>query len=179
MARVDVRLSGSGGQGMITSGAILGVAAVYDGKNAVQTKSYGPEARGGAARSEVVISDEEITYVKVIDADILVALTQEAADKFSSAVKDGGIVIVDSLMVKNPPSGNFKLYSLPIIKTAAEKVGKSLVANIVTLGVLNEIAEVVSFESLEKAVLSKVPKGTEELNKKALAAGRKIAKEVL
>ncbi|MGA1861467.1 2-oxoacid:acceptor oxidoreductase family protein [Deferribacter thermophilus] len=179
MARVDVRLSGSGGQGMITSGAILGVAAVYDGKNAVQTKSYGPEARGGAARSEVVISDEEITYVKVIDADILVALTQEAADKFSSAVKDGGIVIVDSLMVKNPPSGNFKLYSLPIIKTAAEKVGKSLVANIVTLGVLNEIAEVVSFESLEKAVLSKVPKGTEELNKKALAAGREIAKEVL
>lgn len=179
MARIDVRLSGSGGQGMITSGAILGIAAVYDGKNAVQTKSYGPEARGGAARSEVVISDEEITYVKVIDADILVALTQEAADKFSVAVKDGGIVIVDSLMVKNPPSGNFKLYSLPIIKTAAEKVGKSLVANIVTLGVLNEIAKIVSFESLEKAVLSKVPKGTEELNKNALAAGREIAKEVL
>ncbi|KAA0257938.1 2-oxoacid:ferredoxin oxidoreductase subunit gamma [Deferribacter autotrophicus] len=179
MARIDIRLSGSGGQGMITSGAILGIAAVYDGKNAVQTKSYGPEARGGAARAEVVISEEEINYVKVIDADILVALTQEAADKFSSAVKEGGIVIIDELMVKNPPEGNFKVYTLPIIKTAAEKVGKSLVANIVTLGALNEISNIVSFESLEKAVLSKVPKGTEELNKKALAAGREIAKAVL
>ncbi|MGA1847434.1 2-oxoacid:acceptor oxidoreductase family protein [Deferribacter abyssi] len=179
MARIDIRLSGSGGQGMITSGAILGIAAVYDGKNAVQTKSYGPEARGGAARAEVVISEEEINYVKVIDADILVALTQEAADKFSEAVKEGGIVIVDELMVKNPPKGNFKLYTLPIIKTAAEKVGKSLVANIVTLGALNEISKVVSFESLEKAVLSKVPKGTEELNKKALIAGQEIAKAVL
>ena len=179
MARVDVRLSGSGGQGMITSGAILGIAAVYDGKNAVQTKSYGPEARGGAARAEVVISDDEITYVKVIDADILVALTQEAADKFTPAVKPGGIVIVDELMVKNVPQGDFKVYVLPIIKSAAEKVGRSLVANIVTLGALNEITNVVSFESLEKAVLSKVPKGTEDMNKKALEVGREIAKAVL
>ncbi len=174
MGRVDIRLSGSGGQGMITSGAILGFAAVYDGKQAVQTKSYGPEARGGAARAEVVVSDEDINYVKVLKADILVALTQEAADKFSSDVVDGGIVIVDDLLVKNKPEGNFKLYSYPIIKTAAEKVGKSMVANIVTLGVLNAIANIVDFDNLEKAILAKVPKGTEELNKTALRAGKEL-----
>lgn len=178
MGRVDIRLSGSGGQGMITSGAILGYAAVYDGKKAVQTKSYGPEARGGAARAEVVVSDEEINYVKVLKADILVALTQEASDKFSSDVVDGGIVIVDDLLVKNKPQGNFKLYSLPIVKTAAETVGKSMVANIVTLGVLNEIAKLVNYENLEKAILSKVPKGTEELNKKALKAGADLVKNM-
>ncbi len=177
MGRIDIRLSGSGGQGMITSGAILGIAAVYDGKQAVQTKSYGPEARGGAARAEVVISDEEINYVKVLKADILIALTQEAADKFSPDVVDGGIVIVDDLLVKNKPEGNFKLYSFPIVKAAAETVGKSMVANIVTLGVLNEIAKLVDFESLEKAILSKVPKGTEDLNKKALAVGRELVQE--
>jgi len=176
MGRIDVRLSGSGGQGMITSGAILGGAAVYDNKNAVQTKSYGPEARGGAARAEVVISDEEINFVKVLKANILVALTQEAADKFSSEVVDDGIVIVDDMLVKNKPSGNFKLYSFPIVKAAAEDVGKSMVANIVTLGVLNEIAQVVDFDSLEKAILAKVPKGTEELNKKALKVGKELVK---
>lgn len=178
MGRIDIRLSGSGGQGMITSGAILGYAAVYDGKNAVQTKSYGPEARGGAARAEVVISDEEINFVKVLKADILVALTQEAADKFSSDVVDGGIVIVDDLLVKNKPQGNFKLYSLPIVKAAADTVGKSMVANIVTLGVLNEIAKLVDFNNLEKAILSKVPKGTEELNKKALKVGRELVQNL-
>ena len=176
MGRVDIRLSGSGGQGMITSGAILGYAAVYDNKQAVQTKSYGPEARGGAARAEVVVADEDINYVKVLKADILVALTQEAADKFSPDVIEGGIVIVDDMLVKTKPEGNFKLYSLPIIKTAAEDLGKSMVANIVTLGVLNQIADLVNYENLEKAILAKVPKGTEDLNKRALAAGRDLAK---
>jgi 2-oxoglutarate ferredoxin oxidoreductase subunit gamma len=174
MGRIDIRLSGSGGQGMITAGAILGGAAVKANKNAVQTKSYGPEARGGAARAEVVISDEEINFVKVIKANVLVALTQEAADKFSSEVVDDGIVIVDDLLVKNKPSGNFKLYSYPIVKAAADSVGKAMVANIVTLGVVNEIANLVDYDSLEKAVLGKVPKGTEELNKKALQVGREL-----
>ncbi len=159
---------------MITAGAILGGAAVKANKNAVQTKSYGPEARGGAARAEVVISDEEINFVKVIKANVLVALTQEAADKFSSEVVDDGIVIVDDLLVKNKPSGNFKLYSYPIVKAAADSVGKAMVANIVTLGVVNEIANLVDYDSLEKAVLGKVPKGTEELNKKALQVGREL-----
>jgi len=104
--------------------------------------------------------------VKVIKSDILVALTQEACDKFIDDVKDGSIVIVDDFMVKNKPKGNFKLYSLPIIKTAAEDIGKSMVANIVTLGVINELASLLDYEKLEKGVLSKVPKGTEELNKK-------------
>ncbi|MGB9730677.1 MULTISPECIES: 2-oxoacid:acceptor oxidoreductase family protein [Calditerrivibrio] len=177
MARIDIRLGGSGGQGTITAAAILGYAAVYAGKKAVQTKSYGPEARGGAARGEVVISDEDINYVKVLKSDILVALTQEACDKFVVDAKEGSIVIVDDFLVKNKPQGNFKLYSLPIIKTAAEDVGKSMVANIVTLGVVNELANLIDYEKLEKGVLSKVPKGTEELNKKALQAGIELARK--
>ncbi len=176
MGRIDIRLSGSGGQGMITAGAILGGAAVKANKNAVQTKSYGPEARGGAARAEVVISDEEINFVKVIKANILVALTQEAADKFANEVVDDGIVIVDDMLVKNKPSGNFKLYSYPIVKAAADTVGKAMVANIVTLGVLNEIADLVDYNFLEEAVLAKVPKGTEDLNKKALQVGMELAR---
>jgi len=178
MARVDIRLGGSGGQGTITAAAILGYAAVYAGKNAVQTKSYGPEARGGAARGEVVISDEEINYVKVIKSDVLVALTQEACDKFIEDAKEGSVVIVDSMMIKDLPKGNFKLYALPIIKTAAEDIGKSMVANIVTLGVVNEITKLLDYDKLEKGVLSKVPKGTEELNKKALKAGIDLVKNM-
>jgi len=165
MGRIDIRISGSGGQGTITAAAILGYAAVYAGKKAVQTKSYGPEARGGAARGEVVISDEEINYVKVIKSDILVALTQEACDKFIDDVKDGSIVIVDDFMVKNKPKGNFKLYSLPIIKTAAEDIGKSMVANIVTLGVINELASLLDYEKLEKVYSAKFQKVLKNLTK--------------
>lgn len=177
MARVDIRIGGSGGQGTITAAAILGYAAVYAGKKAVQTKSYGPEARGGAARGEVVISDEEINYVKVLKSDVLVALTQEACDKFIGDAKEGSVVIVDSTLVKDLPKGNYKLYALPIIKTAAEDVGKSMVANIVTLGVINQVTNLLDVDKLEKGVLSKVPKGTEELNKKALHAGMELAKK--
>ncbi|MCA1980407.1 MAG: 2-oxoacid:acceptor oxidoreductase family protein [Calditerrivibrio sp.] len=179
MARIDIRLGGSGGQGTITAAAIMGYAAVYAGKKAVQTKSYGPEARGGAARGEVVISDEDINYVKVIKSDILVALTQESCDKFIVDAKEGSIVVVDDFMVKNKPQGNFKVYSLPIIKTAAEDIGKSMVANIVMLGVINQLANLLDFDKLEKGVLSKVPKGTEELNKKALKAGVELAKAAM
>ena len=178
MSRDEIRLSGSGGQGMITAGIILGAAAaVYEGRNAVTTKSYGPEARGGAARSEVIISDEEIYYPKVLKPNIMVALTQESIDQYTNDLIEGAIVIYDSYMVKNVPDKPFKYYSMPIIKASTEEVGKTIVANILSLGVLNEICKLVKDESLTKAVLERVPKGTEELNKKALEVGKKIAKE--
>jgi len=177
MAKTQIRLSGSGGQGMITAGIILAAgAAVFEGKKAIQSQSYGPEARGGASKAEVVISDEEIFYPKVMAPDVLVALTQEAAEKYSKDLVDGGILILDDLMVKEAPKGNWKIYTMPIIRTAAEKVGKAMVANVVTLGALNEICGLVSTETLEKAVLSRVPKGTEELNKNAILAGIELAK---
>ncbi|MGE4268546.1 MAG: 2-oxoacid:acceptor oxidoreductase family protein [Deferribacterales bacterium] len=177
MARHQIRLSGSGGQGMITAGIILAAgASVIEGKKAIQSQSYGPEARGGASKAEVIISDEEIYYPKVMAPDVLVALTQEAADKYSKDLVDGGILILDDLMVKTAPKGNWKVYMMPIIRTAAEKVGKAMVANVVTLGALNEICGFVKPETLEKAVLSRVPKGTEELNKNAISAGIELAK---
>ncbi|MDY6821222.1 MAG: 2-oxoacid:acceptor oxidoreductase family protein [Deferribacterota bacterium] len=179
MGRDEIRLSGSGGQGMITAGIILGLAAaVYEGKNAITTKSYGPEARGGAARSEVIISDDEIFYPKVLEPNIMVALTQESIDKYTDDLKEDAIVIYDSFIVKNVPDKKVKYYPAPIIKAAAEEVGKTIVANILSLGVLNEICGIARDESLLNAVLSRVPKGTEELNKKALEVGKRIGKDI-
>ena len=167
--RYEVRLSGAGGQGLVLAGVILAeAAALYDGINAVQTQSYGPEARGGASKSEVIISDSDIDYPKATAIDLLLCLTQEACDKYTDDLKEKGIIIADSRMVKELPDGNYTIYSLPIIDTAKEKVGKTFVANIVALGVIAHLAEKVSFDSVLQAVLSRVPKGTEDLNKRAL-----------
>ncbi len=173
--RYEVRLSGSGGQGLVLGGVILAEAvALYEGLNAVQTQSYGPEARGGASKSEVIISDEEIDYPKATAIDLLLALTQESCDKYSPDLKDGGIILADSRMVTKLPEGDYKVYHLPIIDTAKEKVGKVFVANIVALGAIARLVDSVSIESVEKAVLSRVPKGTEELNKRALKLGYEL-----
>ena len=173
--RYEVRLSGSGGQGLVLGGVILAEAvALYEGINAVQTQSYGPEARGGASKSEVIISDEEIDYPKATEIDLLLTLTQESCDKYSPDLKDGGIILADSRMVTKLPEGDYKVYHLPIIDTAKEKVGKVFVANIVALGAIAGLIESVSYESVEKAVLNRVPKGTEELNKRALKLGHEL-----
>ncbi len=116
MERYEIRLSGSGGQGLILAGKILAeAAAIYEGLNAVQTQSYGPEARGGASKAEVVISDTEIEYPKAIELDLLLSLTQESCMKYSSDLKEGGILIIDSSFVKDPPEGDYRveLHSSP------------------------------------------------------------------
>ncbi|NLN49765.1 MAG: 2-oxoacid:ferredoxin oxidoreductase subunit gamma [Clostridiales bacterium] len=177
MDKHEIRLSGSGGQGLLLSGIILAEAAIYDGKNAIQTQSYGPEARGGASKSEVIISDDDIDFPKVRDCGILLALTQKSYDQYNSGLeKDGVLILDDSVEYKE---GEVKTYSVPIIDTAVNKIGKPMVTNIVALGVVVAITSIVSRESLEKAVLSRVPKGTEELNKKALLAGFEIGEEAL
>ena len=170
MKRWELRLSGSGGQGLITGGIILAEAAILDGKNALQSQSYGPEARGGASKAEVIISGEEITFPKVDHCDLLLSLTQLSCDKYLCSLKEGGILIVDDT-VEAPVVEGVTIYRLPILSTASDKLGKSMVANIVALGVINKITGMVTKESLEKAVLSRVPKGTVELNKTALAEG--------
>jgi 2-oxoglutarate ferredoxin oxidoreductase subunit gamma len=170
-----VRLSGSGGQGLVLGGVILDEAvALFEGVNAVQTQSYGPEARGGASKSEVIISDGEIDYPKATQIDLLLCLTQEACDKYSVDLKRDGILLADSRMVSRLPDGDYKLYHLPIIDTAKEKVGKVFVANIVALGAIAGLMTSVSLENVEKAVLSRVPKGTENLNKRALELGNAL-----
>ena len=170
MERKELRLSGSGGQGLITAGIILAEAALYDGLNAIQSQSYGPEARGGASKSEVIISDSEINYPKVNNCDILLSLTQLSCDEYLSSLKPGGILIIDD-SIELPPRDDIKIYKVPIIETATEKLNKPMVANIIALGVVYEVTKLVNKDSLEKAVLGRVPKGTEVLNKQALNEG--------
>lgn len=175
-SRTEIRLAGEGGQGMILAGIILAeAAAIYDGKNAVQTQSYGPEARGGASKSEVIISDGEIDYPEVLQADILVALSDEAYRKFRQNVHPGGLVIVDSEKVENPDPRDVQL---PITRLAFETTGREITANTVALGVLVGLSGVVSRQAIERAVQARAPRGTEEMNRKALEAGFAAAEEV-
>ena len=180
MDRYEMRLSGSGGQGLILAGKIMAEAAViYDGRNAVQTQSYGPEARGGASKAEVVISDGDIDYPKALNLDLLLALTQVSCAKYSKDLKEGGILIVDSGLVSELPPGNFRVYRAPITEIAVKKIGKAVVTNIVAVGILTKIAGIVSEDAVRKAILARVPKGTEELNMKAYEEGLKAAAELL
>ena len=177
--RYEVRLSGEGGQGLVLAGKILAeAAAIYDDLNATQSQSYGPEARGGASRSEVIISDDDIDYPKAMNIDLLLALTQESCDKYSSDLKENGILLVDEESVTHLPEGNFTVYKLPIIRTAREEVGRALVANIVALGIIAGLTNIISIEALNAAIESRVPKGTEEMNLKAFQSGLDMAKKI-
>ncbi|MEI6385075.1 MAG: 2-oxoacid:acceptor oxidoreductase family protein [Spirochaetota bacterium] len=171
--RVEFRLSGSGGQGLLLAGIVLAEAAIREGKNAVQTQSYGPEARGGSSKAEVVISESDIDYPKATDPDFLLALTQEAYKTYGPLMGKG-LIIIDSSVETDPEIGA-RTVCLPILETAATKVGKKVVANIVALGVLGGLSGVASAATLAEAVRERVPKGTEELNVKALEAGLALA----
>jgi 2-oxoglutarate ferredoxin oxidoreductase subunit gamma len=178
--RYDIRLSGEGGQGLVLAGRILAeAAAIYDNKNATQSQSYGPEARGGASRSEVIISDEDIDYPKAVHIDLLLAFTQESCNKYTKDLKPDGILLVDSGAVTKIPEGSFRVYKVPITELARTQVGKAVVANIVALGIIVQLTRVVSVEALETAVLSRVPKGTEQLNTKAFRTGMEVAKTLV
>lgn len=177
--QLELRLSGSGGQGLITAGIILAEAALKDQKNAIQTQSYGPEARGGASKAEVIISEKAIDFPKVTLPNMTLALTQIAADKYIADISEDGTVIVDD-SIQLPVGIKAKhIYRVPIIKTAINEVGKEIVANIVALGLIVGLTGIVSEASLEAAILSRIPKGTEDLNKLALQKGYELAKTLL
>lgn len=171
MSTLELRLTGAGGQGLILAGIILAEAALFDGKNVVQSQSYGPEARGGASKSEVIISEKSINYPKVDNCDIMLSLTQKGCEKYIDGLKPGGILVIDSSMDFESESKDIKVVKLPILDTARDKIGKSMVANIVALGSLYELTKAVSKESLIKAVSGRVPRGTEDLNRLALEEG--------
>lgn len=177
--KIELRLAGSGGQGLVLAGIILAEAAVlFDGKNAVQTQSYGPEARGGASKSEVIISEGDIDYPKCENLDALLALTQESCNKYIGDLKPGGLVLLDEDLVHGLPDGPWeKVIRIPFTAIAREDLGKQMVANIVALGALVELTGVVTSEAIEQAVLKRVPKGTEDLNKRALNAGMEAARK--
>jgi 2-oxoglutarate ferredoxin oxidoreductase subunit gamma len=167
--RFEIRLAGEGGQGMILAGVILAEAALRDGLNVVQTQSYGPEARGGASRSEVVISSARVDYPKVLEADLLLCMSQEACDRFAGHVKADGLTVVDTTNVLRAPGGD--VLGVPITQLAREATGRAITASIAGLALVCGLAEVVSRPALEAAVTARVPAGTEELNLKAVAAG--------
>lgn len=164
-------LSGTGGQGLILAGVILAEAAILDGKLAIQSQSYGPESRGGAAKSEVIISEKPIHFPKVVRPDVLLTMSQASAQKFMNDLPADGILITDSQFVKEVPPHPGDLYELPITASAKEQLGDILFANLVALGALNQIVGIVSEESLIRAVIQRVPKGTEEINEKAIRIG--------
>jgi len=174
-SRYEIRLSGSGGQGLILMGIILAEAiGIYDGKYVAQTQSYGPEARGGSSKSEVIVSEEEIDYPKAIRLDLLLAMNQKSCDEFYPDLKPEGLLIVDSTFVTQIPSP--KAFQIPFTRLAREKFGREVVANIIALGALSQLTPIVSAKAVESAVLARVPKGTEKLNRDALRAGINAAK---
>ena len=152
---VQIRLSGSGGQGLITAGVILAEAALLDGRNVVQTQTYGPEARLGSSRSEVVISKERIAYPQVSVPDVLVCLSLEAASKFAQQVHDRTVVILDSGLASTPPARGI-VHRLPITEIAIA-AGSKVAANTVALWSMNRLAGLVSAESLKRAIIARVP----------------------
>lgn len=175
--RYDIRLSGSGGQGLIMMGIILAEAiGVYDGKEVAQTQSYGPEARGGSSKAEVIVSDEEIDYPKAMKVDLLLAMNQNALDEYYEDLKPDGLLIVDSTSVKTVPVP--KAVQIPFTRIARERFKKEMAANIVALGAISELTSIVSKKAIEAALLDRVPKGTEKLNRDALRAGMAAAKRV-
>jgi 2-oxoglutarate ferredoxin oxidoreductase subunit gamma len=170
----EIRLSGSGGQGLILAGIILAEAALNQGKVAVQSQSYGPEARGGASKSEVIVSDTEILYPKVNQSDIFLSLTQKSFDTYGDGNKEDCSIIIDS-SVETPEGLN--VIKLPILETAAEKVGNVIVANIVSLGAIQAATNIVDRDILEKTILGRVPAHVRELNKIAFQAGIDLVKK--
>ncbi|WP_321212166.1 2-oxoacid:ferredoxin oxidoreductase subunit gamma [Methanothermobacter sp. DP] len=182
--RKEIRIAGFGGQGVILAGIVLGKAAsLYDGLYAVQTQSYGPEARGGASRAEVVISDEEIDYPKVQSPDILVAMSHQALLTYMDDLKAGGTLIADpDMVIENEiqdfvDERNISYFRAPATRTAEEKVGITIVANMVMIGALTEATGVVSVRAAEEAIKNSVPPGTEEKNIMAFQAGRELIME--
>ncbi|MBP2626226.1 MAG: 2-oxoglutarate synthase [Firmicutes bacterium] len=170
----EMRLSGSGGQGLILGGIILAEAALLDGKLAIQSQSYGPEARGGSSKSEVLISDKVIHFPKVTKPDLVLAMTQEALVKYSGDLSADKILIIDTTFVKDVPEKFTNVYRFPITEIAQKELGKTLFANIVALGAIAALTKIVSVEAITKAVLARVPAGTEDVNKRALEAGMSL-----
>ncbi|HQD24987.1 MULTISPECIES: 2-oxoacid:ferredoxin oxidoreductase subunit gamma [Methanoculleus] len=168
--RHEVRFSGYGGQGIILSAVILGrAAALYDNKYAVQTQVYGPEARGGASMGQVVIDDDPILYPEVTDPDIYVIMSQQGFEKYGVRAGKDSVMLLDSDLVRSRPASRY--YEIPATTEAKMNLGREIVANIVMIGALVAATGVVSREAIERAVLDSVPKGTEELNVKALKRG--------
>ncbi|MCS6936569.1 MAG: 2-oxoacid:acceptor oxidoreductase family protein [Candidatus Bipolaricaulota bacterium] len=176
MSTRQIRLSGAGGQGLVLAGIILAEAAMRAGYNVAVAQSYGPEARLGASRAEVIISTEKIAYPQVDKPDVLLCLSQEAFDKYLVGLGEEALVLVDSSQVLISTNHRKpKIIALPLQRAAMEQVGSKLVTNVVALGALNALAGIVSWEHLATAVAARTPSKYRDQNLKALDVGRALA----
>lgn len=172
--RLEIVLSGSGGQGMVLAGRILAeAAAIYDQKDAVMAQSYGPEARGGASRAEIIISQGPIDYPKVMNTDVLLVMTQEALTKYGKLLRPQGLLVVDETYIKEVPSSFKNVFKAPFSTWTVKVLDTSLVANIMALGAIAAITQAVSREALIRAVLNLVPEKALILDRIAVDAGFK------
>lgn len=173
----EIRLSGSGGQGLILAGIILARAAVIDKHKVTQTQSYGPESRGGYSRADVIISDREIYFPEATNFNCLLALTQEACDKYLFDLRDTGILIIDTTFVKNLALAADNTYELPFTDIAQEHLGSSISTNVLSLSFLVKVTGIVSEKALETSLRETVKPAFVDLNIKAMKLGFKLADE--
>jgi 2-oxoglutarate ferredoxin oxidoreductase subunit gamma len=173
MSRSEIRIAGAGGQGIVTAGRILAESAILSGSNAAQNQVYGPQSRGGASRSDVVIATEEIGFPLAENIDFLVALSGEAYSRYRTEVGEECRLIVDSRCA--PPSGNEGEGRFPVVDTARAVSGGELVTGVVALGVLQALTRVVDAEALRSALVARVPDRHREMNLEALSAGMQLA----
>ncbi len=172
MYRKEIRIGGFGGQGVILSGQIIGKAAcVFSKGYATLTQNYGPESRGGASCAEVAISDEPIAYPYITNPELQVLLAQEAYNKYGVNPPPGVVIIVDSDLVKVDAKQSPPPLAIPASRLAREEMGRPIVANIIVLGFLAAVSDIVSKEALKNAVLDSIPSGTESTNVKAFELG--------
>ena len=171
MGTNEIRIAGFGGQGVVLSGQIIGQAAsIYDDGFATFTQSYGPEARGGSCTAEVVISDQPIGYPYVISPNVQIILSQAAYTKYANNLNPESLMIIDPDLVTPDPAQNPTPLAIPATRMAKE-MGRAVVANIIMLGFLAAVTDVISSKAIKESVLNSVPKGTEEFNTKAFEAG--------
>ena len=168
--RYEVRFSGSGGQGLITAAVIFAEAVgVYGGRYVCQTQSYGPEARGGKSKAEVVISNQPIDYPKAVELNLLLAMNQAACDAYFFDLQPNGLLVVDSSLVEQLPTS--RIIAIPFTEIARDEIGKAVVANMVALGAIGLLSGQVSVDDLERSLLTRIPAGTEKMNTAALHRG--------
>ena len=175
MKNYEIRLSGSGGQGLILAGIILARAAVIDKRKVTQTQSYGPESRGGSSRADVIISDHDIYFPEAMNFNCLMALTQEACDKYLFDLRDNGILIIDTTFVKNLALAAENTYELPFTDIAIDKLGSAISTNILSLSFLVRLTKVVKEASLEQSIRESVKPAFIDLNLKAMHIGFELA----
>lgn len=181
MSRIEVRLSGFGGQGIILAAYILGkAAALHDHKHATMTQNYGPESRGGACSGQVIISEEPVSYPHLTRPHVVVAMSQEAYTKYANDIDEDGLLLIDEDMVQPDGGiGRVQLYRIPATRIADKDLNRKMVANIVMLGSLAALDTSVSAEALRLAVRESVPRGSEDLNLNAFERGYAYGKQLL